>query len=293
MMETKAGGKVKQALLILLAVINVVTFSSFEVEPISSPVYAMQELPQVEASAEVPPEQEEETYVPILMYHNINDQYDPANASVEMSEEDFREQMETLKEAGYTTITFEEYLDYENGLAELPDKPIMINFDDGYLNNYTRAYPILKELGMKATIFVITGRMGMSGGVTYPHFTWEQAKIMEDSGVIDIESHTNFHNNLKDVSLETAIQELRKSKYLIQKNLGKDATVLAYPYGDFTEEVKQAAKDAGYLAAVKVKLGNPGVNRKGQDVYELKRLTVYGGMTGEQLLELIQENKDW
>ena len=293
MMETKAGGKVKQALLILLAVINVVTFSSFEAEPISSPVYAMQELPQVEASAEVPPEQEEETYVPILMYHNINDQYDPANASVEMSEEDFREQMETLKEAGYTTITFEEYLDYENGLAELPDKPIMINFDDGYLNNYTRAYPILKELGMKATIFVITGRMGMSGGVTYPHFTWEQAKIMEDSGVIDIESHTNFHNNLKDVSLETAIQELRKSKYLIQKNLGKDATVLAYPYGDFTEEVKQAAKDAGYLAAVKVKLGNPGVNRKGQDVYELKRLTVYGGMTGEQLLELIQENKDW
>lgn len=293
MMETKAGGKVKQALLILLAVINVVTFSSFEAEPIFSPVYAMQELPQVDASAEVPPEQEEETYVPILMYHNINDQYDPANASVEMSEEDFREQMETLKEAGYTTITFEEYLDYENGLAELPDKPIMINFDDGYLNNYTRAYPILKELGMKATIFVITGRMGMSGGVTYPHFTWEQAKIMEDSGVIDIESHTNFHNNLKDVSLETAIQELRKSKYLIQKNLGKDATVLAYPYGDFTEEVKQAAKDAGYLAAVKVKLGNPGVNRKGQDVYELKRLTVYGGMTGEQLLELIQENKDW
>lgn len=293
MMETKAGGKVKQALLILLAVINVVTFSSFEAEPIFSPVYAMQELPQVEASAEVPLEQEEETYVPILMYHNINDQYDPANASVEMSEEDFREQMETLKEAGYTTITFEEYLDYENGLAELPDKPIMINFDDGYLNNYTRAYPILKELGMKATIFVITGRMGMSGGVTYPHFTWEQAKIMEDSGVIDIESHTNFHNNLKDVSLETAIQELRKSKYLIQKNLGKDATVLAYPYGDFTEEVKQAAKDAGYLAAVKVKLGNPGVNRKGQDVYELKRLTVYGGMTGEQLLELIQENKDW
>lgn len=293
MMETKAGGKVKQALLILLAVINVVTFSSFEAEPIFSPVYAMQELPQVDASAEVPPEQEEETYVPILMYHNINDQYDPANASVEMSQEDFREQMETLKEAGYTTITFEEYLDYDNGLAELPDKPIMINFDDGYLNNYTRAYPILKELGMKATIFVITGRMGMSGGVTYPHFTWEQAKIMEDSGVIDIESHTNFHNNLKDVSLETAIQELRKSKYLIQKNLGKDATVLAYPYGDFTEEVKQAAIDAGYLAAVKVKLGNPGVNRKGQDVYELKRLTVYGGMTGEQLLELIQENKDW
>jgi peptidoglycan/xylan/chitin deacetylase (PgdA/CDA1 family) len=233
-----------------------------------------------------------ETVVPVLMYHNINDNYDMSNSAVEMSRDEFYSQMLALKNAGYTSITFSDYIKFEKEGTALPDKPVIITFDDGYLNNYTTAYPMLKELNMKATIFVVTGSMGMQNGVKYPHFTWEQAKEMENSGVIDIESHTNFHNNLTSVSDNTLITELRKSRYLINKFVGKEPTVVAYPYGANDERVRKFASEAGYDAAVMVRTENPGVNRKGDDIYALKRITVYGGMDGNRLIKSIKENEE-
>ncbi len=233
-----------------------------------------------------------QTVVPILMYHNINDNYDMSNSAVEMSRDEFYSQMLALKNAGYTAITFSEYVHFEKNGTALPEKPVIITFDDGYLNNYTTAFPVLKELGMKATIFVVTGSMGMQNGVKYPHFTWEQAKVMQDSGVIDIESHTNFHNDLTSVSDNTLITELRKSRFLINKYVGKMPSVVAYPYGANDERVRLAAEAAGYDAAVMVRTENPGVNRRGDNIYALKRITVYGGMDGARLLKSIKENEE-
>lgn len=94
------------------------------------------------------------------------------------------------------------------------------------------AFPILKELEIPATIFVVTDTVGAtkeSGKVNYSHFTWEQAKEMQDSGLIDIESHTNDHVKLGELDKDTLNYELRKSKYLIEKNLGKTCDMIAYP----------------------------------------------------------------
>ena len=232
-------------------------------------------------------------YIPSLMYHNINDDYNQKNASVEISSEKFKEHMLTLKNEGYTAIFFDEYLLYLNGKAELPEKPILITFDDGYLNNYTVGFPILKETGMKATIFIITGRMGLQGAVTYPHFTWDQAMEMEKSGVVDIQSHTQYHGYLSNMSTASVVLELRKSKFVIEKNLNKKVDFLAYPYGACNDAVIDIAKKAGYKAAVLAEPKNAGVNRKGENPFLTKRITVYGNMSGADLLEEIKENEGW
>lgn len=231
-----------------------------------------------------------EVKVPVLMYHNINDNYKLENSNIEISNDMFMEHLEAIHQAGFTTITFDEYVAYSNGEGTLPAKPILLTFDDGYLNNYTNAYPMLKKMNMKATIFIVTGRMGMQGGVVYPHFTWEQAKEMEESGYIDIQSHTYFHNDLTAISRENLIYELRKSRFLIYKYLGKKAEYLAYPYGNFNDEVKMSAKEAGYEACVEIKLGYPGVNKLGDDLYQMKRITAFGTMTGEDLIDTININ---
>lgn len=230
----------------------------------------------------------QELRLPVLMYHNINDKYDSRNTNVEMSASEFKNQMTALKEEGYTTIFFDEYLNYILGKSELPSKPILVTFDDGYLNNYTVAFPILKELGMKATIFVITGRMGVDGVVTYPHFTWEQAKMMYDSGMIDIQSHTHFHSELVNLSRNDLVLELRKSKYLIEKNLGKRVNVLAFPYGFSNVAVRNEARLAGYEACVEINDKVPKVNSENSSQYKLCRITAYGGVSGKELVKKIE-----
>lgn len=231
--------------------------------------------------------------IPSLMYHNINDNYDYMNSSVEISSDKFEEHMKALKADGYTAIFFDEYLDYCNGERTLPEKPILITFDDGYLNNYTVGFPILKETGMKATIFIVTGRMGLQGAVTYPHFNWQQAREMQQSGVIDIQSHTQYHAHLPQISKNSLLVELRKSKYVIEKNLNKKVNVLAYPYGEYDDYVIEVAKRAGYDACVLAEPVDAGVNRNNENLFKLKRITVFGNMSGQNLLDEIKRNESW
>ncbi|MBQ2968064.1 MAG: polysaccharide deacetylase family protein [Clostridia bacterium] len=234
-----------------------------------------------------------ETVVPVLMYHNLNETYAPENANIEMKPSEFEEQMVALLNAGYTPISLYQYARFEAGEETLPEKPVIITFDDGYLNNYTHAFPIVKKYNIPITIFVITQYMGMRDGVTYPHFTWEQAKEMQESGLVEIESHTCAHSDFMLADRETILKELRLSKYLIYKHIGKEAKFLAYPYGNYTPEVQKEARNAGYLGCVKVKAVTPGVNRKGDDIYALKRITASGGVSGAELIRCIEENKRW
>ena len=131
-------------------------------------------------------------HVPFLRYHHIVDGA-PENEDI-ISLDRFREQMQALYEAGYTPVGIDDLRDYVERGTELPEKPVMITFDDGYKSNYTLAFPILKQYGFKATIFVIGVSIGKdtykdTGVAMYPHFSLEQAKEMSDSGLITIASH--------------------------------------------------------------------------------------------------------
>lgn len=226
--------------------------------------------------------------VPILLYHNIMDNYDDNMRTVHVSPAEFEEHMLCLFEAGYNTIGFKEYYNYIKYNEPLPKKPIIITFDDGYKSNYDYAYPVLKELGMKATIFIGTAYVNMIEETSYPHFTWEEALDMQNSGVIDIQSHSHLHRDMTKIQPLQAYVEFALSKYLIEKNLGKPCDVFAYPYGLYNISVQNLAMKLGYK--VQVGVGDLGVNRREDGLEKLKRLTVFGCMTGEELLQMIENN---
>ena len=120
--------------------------------------------------------------VPILLYHHItNEKFSKEQSISLISPEDFRLHMTAIK-VNYTPISLREYIDYvlcDDGSKNIPDDSIIVTFDDGYSSNYEIAYPILKELEIPATIFVVTDTVGEQAGggvVNYSHFTWEQAR---------------------------------------------------------------------------------------------------------------------
>ena len=164
--------------------------------------------------------------VPTLMYHAVSDDiwgystlfFSPAN---------MEKHLQYLNENGFTTIHFSD-LKY----IEQIEKPIMLTFDDGYLNNYTELYPLLQKYNCKATIFVVTNALG-----TNPNYmTWEQAKEMADSGLVSIQNHTMSHPMLHLLTAEEQEKEIAGAQQAILEHLGREPYVLCYPTGQYNTD---------------------------------------------------------
>ena len=201
----------------------------------------------------------------VLNYHKI----DNIHISLSVKPEDFERQMKYLAEHNFHSITPQELYAALVGGAELPENPVLITFDDGYMDNYTNAYPILKKYGLKATIFVITGFLDRAQP---GYFTWGQAAEMEASGLINIESHTVTHTSLTDLTEEQVKMELERSKNDIERRLGKQVDFLAYPTGTYNLHIAALVKEAGYKGAFTVKYGN--VDRA-SNVFAIERVPVF------------------
>ncbi|MFA9560397.1 stalk domain-containing protein [Evansella sp. AB-rgal1] len=231
-----------------------------------------------------------------IMYHEFGD--NPSSLYVPLGT--FREQLEMLIQQGYETITDQDVINYKNNPSyRLPKKPLLLTIDDGYLSNYTDVYPILKEYGLRANIYLISK--------SHPiRFTLEQAREMEDSRVINIQDHTYEHHRRTDgvnlagipVSggpLLTTIKtgetrqdyihrirdDLKKSKEVLENALGKKVNVLAFPFGAYNHEVLKVTRELGYELLITTE---PGYN-----TYEslqtglVKRINVRGEYTSEDL----------
>ncbi|MBP3690808.1 MAG: polysaccharide deacetylase family protein [Schwartzia sp.] len=205
--------------------------------------------------------------IPILNYHQIND-VDENMLTVSTTE--FETQLAWLEGNGYQTITVSELLDFLEGKGSLPERPVLITFDDGYIDNYQCAFPILKKHNMKACIFLISEYVSL-----YPNYlTWEQLAEMQASG-IEFGSHTVDHNVLTELSPNSVNHELADSKNLLEKRLGRRIDVLAYPCGYTNEYIKSRVNASGYRAAFTVNLGNV---HPGDDLYALNRVPIFGAL---------------
>ena len=205
--------------------------------------------------------------IPVLNYHQIND-VDENLLTVSTSE--FETQMAWLEENGYQTISVSELLDFLDGKGSLPERPVLITFDDGYIDNYQCAFPILKKHNMKACIFLISEYVSL-----YPNYlTWEQLAEMQSSG-IEFGSHTVDHNVLTELSPNSVNHELADSKDLLEKRLKRRIEVLAYPCGFTNEYIKSRVNASGYRAAFTVNLGNV---HTGDDLYALNRVPIFGAL---------------
>lgn len=204
--------------------------------------------------------------VAVLNYHQINDKEDNA---LTVKTADFDDQMRYLKENDYQTITPEEMLDAFKNNAPLPEKAVVITFDDGYLDNYENAYPILKKYDLKATIFVITDYVSL-----YPNYvTWDELKEMQGSGIINLESHTMDHLNLLKVDKNEARLQLSGSKHWLEAHLKKPIKFIAYPEGDYNGEIIDMLKELGYEGAFTVSYA---LASKDENAYTLSRVPIFG-----------------
>ena len=185
--------------------------------------------------------------IPVLMFHSIQ-AAEKGNTAI-IPPEKFKEDMDYLKENGYYTLTLDEAYSFLSENKPVPEKSVVITFDDGYENNYTTAYPILKELNFKATIFVITSYID-----TNPAFM-KSAQLRElDKNGIAIESHTITHPEaLMKLTYQEQLQELKGSKEALEGMLSKQVNYLAYPYGvmgvNIDKNTVKAAQEAGYKLA--------------------------------------------
>lgn len=233
--------------------------------------------------------------IPVLMYHRIEKNKDiyPAQKgkytdNMAVTKEELKEQLTYLKSQGYETITFEQLYDYLKKGTEIPQKPIIISFDDGYLSTYLSAFEVLKNIGFKGEIGVVTGvnvmdrEPGLKTGSL--HFNWKQALIMQKSGVLDMQSHTVSHSNLATLDPKALTNELSKSKNSLEKRLSKESTTIIYPYGAYNEQVITEAKNLGYKLGVTIE---EGINFDGENLMKIKRLCVKHGQTGEDIVKKI------
>lgn len=180
--------------------------------------------------------------IPIVMYHSIG--YEKGNTA-RVTKEKFKEQMKYLKDNDYVTLTLNEAYDFFIDNKPVPKKSIVLTFDDGYLDNYVEALPILKEFKFKATIFVITSLVDK----VPDYMNSSQLKEMQDNG-IDIESHTENHEHLKELSYEKQVVTLQGSKDFLEKTLNKKIQYLAYPFGEYSKETLKAVSQVGYKMAI-------------------------------------------
>lgn len=168
--------------------------------------------------------------VPILMYHAVSDDCWGIE-ELFVSPSEMEKQLAFLKDNGYTTISFEDL----PRLNEI-EKPIMLTFDDGYLDNYTELYPLLQKYGAKATIFIITDAI-----YSEKYLKADNIKELSDSGLVSIQSHTATHAKLGELDESQLISEMEMSRLAVARLTGKEPFVLCYPHGSNSELSREVA----------------------------------------------------
>lgn len=216
--------------------------------------------------------------VPIMMYHIIGPPDQPANDALAVSEADFKAQMSYLACAGYTPITVQRLFDAFDGKAALPEKPIILTFDDGWVGQYTYGYPVLQRYAFVGSFAIVTGFVEGGG----PYMSWAQIAELSGAGM-EMMSHTVSHIDLGTTDDATVIDQLQTSKSTLEAHIGRSVDYFVYPSGEpfrsgtaeRQSQVVQMLKDAGYRAAL---LDNNGYGAQDPaHPYELNRVRVSGG----------------
>jgi peptidoglycan/xylan/chitin deacetylase (PgdA/CDA1 family) len=233
--------------------------------------------------------------VPILMYHSILKDPDHTGTYV-VTPEQLEGDLQWLKAHGYTAVQMSEVIAYARGQGTLPEKPVVITFDDGYYNNYLYAYPLLKQYGMKGVLSVLGQYTDLYSGngennAYYSHCTWAQLREMTQSGVMEVQNHSyNLHtysaqrHGCASNKGEPPTQyrrivgaDIRKAQERIRTELGVAPDTFTYPFGSYTAESEKMVRELGFAASLSCENGIAVVTDE-KSLYCMKRLLRPGGM---------------
>ncbi len=219
--------------------------------------------------------------IPVLMYHCVNDKTTFKNAtesSLTLPTKVFAGQLDWLISHGYHVISLDEaYAAMVSG-TRLPDKPVVLTFDDGAPDAYANVFPELRKRGISGTFFVIVERVA-----TGESLDWPEVAEMADAGM-QIESHTMTHAHLPSGSPSKLIYELQQSKALLEQHLKRPVRFFAYPFGSYNQRVVDEVKKSGYLAAFTT---HSGIWKLGDNLLTIKRVRVSRGETIQSFAKLL------
>lgn len=184
----------------------------------------------------------DKVFIPILIYHRID--FSTVESQYYVSPIEFEAQMKLLHDWGYTTITTELLVKAINEGAKLPQRPILITFDDGHLNNYTIAYPIMKKYGFSGVLYIVGEYIGVSN-----YMNADQIKEMSLDGW-EVGSHSMNHLDLTSLDRQQQQYEIVESRKLLETELGIPIQTFAYPFGIYDQTVINLTYSAGYIAAM-------------------------------------------
>lgn len=222
--------------------------------------------------------------IPILCYHRLG----PSPARMIVTRDSFAAQLEYLANNGYTVVRLSQVLDFLQGTGRLPKKAVVITFDDGSASVYQYAYPLLKKHNFPATVFLYTDVIGGRDSLA-----WPQIREMQQSGLVDFQSHSKTHSNLA-IRLENESEqqyrarldnEIRGARDLIQRNLQTSVIHYAFPYGDANEIVLERLVQSDHRLGLTV---NPGGNAFFAHPLMLRRTMVFGEYDLEQFQKTLQ-----
>lgn len=206
------------------------------------------------------------TEVPILMYHSVG--YNRVQSPYILTPEVFEEDMKWLSDHGYTAVFVSDLVHYVLHKTALPEKPVVITLDDGFLNNRTYVLPILEKYGMRAVVSVVGSftesyALHPDPNPAYAYLTWDDISFLADTGLIEIGNHTyDMHAvgerkgcmKLASESVAaysaTLSNDLSKLQTLLTEKSGVTPTVFAYPYGAVSEEAVFVLQSLGFSAAL-------------------------------------------
>jgi peptidoglycan/xylan/chitin deacetylase (PgdA/CDA1 family) len=218
----------------------------------------------------------------ILMYHEIV-QGEPQDVHA-VSAAAFKEQLKWLRDNDFRIIKMVDQINSDTSLPSISSRTVALTFDDGYLDNYTNAWPILSEFGYTATIFLVSDYMGKTsvwraGALSYaPLLGWDQAREMSEAE-ITFGSHSSTHPDLSALARDDNKNELLRSKEQIEDYIGKIVLTFSYPFSQYNPGTKNLVKETGYKAACTYQpfyVGNAG-----RDPFELLRIGILANDTLE------------
>lgn len=229
--------------------------------------------------------------IPVLMYHHVNPH---KGDMITVTPEVFDGQMRHISEAGYRTLDIDELVSYLHGGLVLEQKAVAVTFDDGWLDNYLFAWPILEKYGIKAAVFIVTDWVeeasggdaavpaavpvhGESKGLVFRGLcrqvilNWDLISKMSGSGLVNFYSHTRSHAECDKIAPAALLEELTASRTVIEERLKRPCPYLCWPRGKYNDAAVSSARDAGYKALFTT---NAGVVTTGSDPFAISRIVV-------------------
>ncbi|NNJ10807.1 polysaccharide deacetylase family protein [Chloroflexales bacterium ZM16-3] len=210
-------------------------------------------------------------YVPILMYHyvrSVDAAADPLGYGLSVTPAQFAAQLDWLRRSGYDTVQMSALAACIRGESPCPARAVALTFDDGYMDAYTDALPLLQQYGDTATFYIVSGFVGHDA-----YMGWDEIRALRDAGM-EIGAHSISHIDLTTLSYYENVDQIARSGSEIAAEIGAPVRSFCYPAGQFNADIAKITSDAGYTSATTTIQEGPQ-----DDLFALPRIRVYGDMS--------------